>query len=110
TGFVRQRSDPALGLATSLPERPGFLPGRGGGEDDYPFVGLLAECRNRGGSGDVKDAETLVGATRNSRSAALNELPRRKLRGYQKIEFIQRSSPPNALIGGPLEHPPLDSR
>ena len=54
TGFIRQRSDPALGLATALPGRPGFLPGRGGGEDDYPFVGLLAECRDRGGSGGVR--------------------------------------------------------
>ena len=53
TGFIRQRSDPALGLATPLPRRPDFLPRRGGGEDDYPFVGLLAECRNRGGSGGV---------------------------------------------------------
>ena len=56
TGFVRQRSDPALGLATPLPGRPDFLPRRGGGEDDYPFVGLLAEFRDRGGSGGVRDA------------------------------------------------------
>ena len=49
-GPVRQRSDPALGLATPLPGRPDFLPRRGGGEDDYPFVGLLAEFRDRGGS------------------------------------------------------------
>ena len=55
TGLVRQRSDPALGLATPLPGRPDFLPRRGGGEDDYPFVGLLAECRDRGGSGGVRD-------------------------------------------------------
>ena len=55
--FIRQRSDPASRLAMALPGRLRVLPHRGGGENDHPFVSLLAKCRDRGGSGGVKHGE-----------------------------------------------------
>jgi hypothetical protein len=55
---VRQRGDPAAGLAVALPPRTGVPPG-GGGEARHPFVGLLAQRRYRGGSRGVS-AETKV--------------------------------------------------
>ena len=53
---VRQRGDPALGLAVAFAGRTGVLPRRGGGEADHSLVRLLAQCRDRGGSrGDNLD-------------------------------------------------------
>jgi len=52
-GAIQQRSDPAPRLAMALRGRPGILPGGGAGENDDPFVSILAKCRHRSGSGGV---------------------------------------------------------
>src|SRR5262249_25895839 len=54
---VRQQSDSTPPLAVALPGWPGILSRRGSGEDDHPFVKVLAKRGNRGGSWSITVSE-----------------------------------------------------
>ena len=56
-GDVRQRDDPALGLAVAAGRGRGLLPRRGGGEVRHSLVGLVADGGDRGRGGDVSGAK-----------------------------------------------------